>query len=45
VIVRDNKEYALTGSMGSGFGFTVKFLEDEFYSIIDFGGITFRKGM
>ena len=38
-------EYALTGSMGSGFGFTVKFTEDGSYRIIDFGGITFRKGI
>jgi CubicO group peptidase (beta-lactamase class C family) len=37
-----SNEYAVTGGMGSGFGFTVRFKEDDLYRIIDFGGITFR---
>jgi hypothetical protein len=37
-----SNEYAVTGGMGSGFGFTVRFREDDLYRIIDFGGITFR---
>jgi CubicO group peptidase (beta-lactamase class C family) len=36
-------EYAVTSGLGTGFGFTVKFTEDEKYDIIDFGGLTFRK--
>ena len=36
-------EYAVTSGLGVGFGFTVRFLEDENYNIIDFGGLTFRK--
>ncbi len=36
-------EYAVTSGLGTGFGFTVKFTEDEKYDIVDFGGITFRK--
>jgi CubicO group peptidase (beta-lactamase class C family) len=36
-------EYAVTSGLGSGFGFTVKFTEDEDHFILDFGGITFRK--
>ena len=39
-----SNEYAITSGLGSGFGFTVQFTEDEFYHIIDFGGIKFRKG-
>ncbi|MCW0482991.1 serine hydrolase domain-containing protein [Gaoshiqia sediminis] len=35
--------YAITSGLGVGFGFTVKFTEDEKYDLIDFGGITFRK--
>jgi CubicO group peptidase (beta-lactamase class C family) len=36
-------EYAVTSGLGVGFGFTVRFFEDENYNIIDFGGLTFRK--
>jgi CubicO group peptidase (beta-lactamase class C family) len=36
-------EYAVTSGLGTGFGFTVKFTGDEYYDIIDFGGLTFRK--
>jgi len=36
-------EYAVTSGLGSGFGFTMMFTEDENYFILDFGGITFRK--
>jgi len=36
-------EYAVTSGLGVGFGFTVRFFEDENHSIIDFGGLTFRK--
>ncbi len=36
-------EYAVTSGLGVGFGFTVRFLEDENHDIIDFGGLTFRK--
>jgi len=36
-------EYAVTSGLGVGFGFTVRFTGDEYYDIIDFGGITFRK--
>jgi hypothetical protein len=36
-------EYAVTSGLGTGFGFTVKFTEDEKYDIVDFGGIKFRK--
>jgi CubicO group peptidase (beta-lactamase class C family) len=36
-------EYAVTSGLGMGFGFTVRFFEDESYDIIDFGGLTFRK--
>ena len=35
--------YAVTSGLGTGFGYTVKLGEDDNYSIIDFGGITFRK--
>jgi CubicO group peptidase (beta-lactamase class C family) len=37
-----SNEYAITSGLGVGFGFTVKFTEDESYRVIDFGGITFR---
>jgi CubicO group peptidase (beta-lactamase class C family) len=36
-------EYAVTSGLGVGFGYTVRFFEDENYNIIDFGGLTFRK--
>jgi CubicO group peptidase (beta-lactamase class C family) len=36
-------EYAVTSGLGVGFGFTVRFTGDEYYDIIDFGGLTFRK--
>ena len=36
-------EYAVTSGLGAGFGFTVRFTGDEYYDIVDFGGITFRK--
>ena len=36
-------EYAVTSGLGTGFGYTVKFTEDEKHFIIDFGGIAFRK--
>ncbi|MEJ2637543.1 MAG: serine hydrolase [Calditrichia bacterium] len=36
-------EYATTSGLGTGFAFTVKFMEDEKYDIIDFAGLTFRK--
>lgn len=36
-------EYAVSGGLGTGYGFTVKFTEDEKYDIVDFGGLTFRK--
>jgi CubicO group peptidase (beta-lactamase class C family) len=36
-------EYAVTSGLGAGFGFTVRFTGDEYYDIIDFGGLTFRK--
>ncbi len=36
-------EYAVTSGLGTGFGFTIQFTDDEKYDIIDFGGITFRK--
>ncbi len=36
-------EYSVTSGLGAGFGFTVRFTEDENYDIIDFGGITFNK--
>ena len=36
-------KYAVTSGLGVGFGFTVRFLENENYDIIDFGGLTFRK--
>jgi len=36
-------EYATTSGLGTGFGFTVKFMENEKYDIIDFAGLTFRK--
>jgi CubicO group peptidase (beta-lactamase class C family) len=36
-------EYAVTSGLGTGFGFTVKFTEDENNDIIDFGGLTFKK--
>ncbi len=35
--------YAITSGLGTGFGFTIKFTNDNNYDIIDFGGITFRK--
>jgi len=35
--------YAITGGLGSRLGFTVKFIENDKYDIVDFGGITFRK--
>jgi CubicO group peptidase (beta-lactamase class C family) len=38
-----SNEYAVTSGLGTGFGFTVRFMEDENYDIIDFGGLTFRK--
>ena len=38
-------KYAVTSGLGTGFGYTIKFSEDEKYYIIDFGGITFRKLM
>ena len=38
-------EYAVTSGLGSGFAYTVKFTENEGCSVIDFGGITFRKCM
>ncbi|MBN1184159.1 MAG: beta-lactamase family protein [Bacteroidales bacterium] len=38
-----SEEYAITSGLGAGFGFTVRFTEDENYDIIDFGGLTFRK--
>jgi hypothetical protein len=36
-------EFAVTSGLGTGFGFTVRFTQDNDYDIIDFGGITFRK--
>ena len=36
-------EYAVTSGLGAGFGFTVRFIGDEYYDIIDFAGLTFRK--
>ena len=36
-------EYAVTSGLGTGFGYTVKFTEDEEHFLVDFGGITFRK--
>ena len=36
-------KYAITGGLGSRLGFTVKFIENDKYDIVDFGGITFRK--
>ena len=38
-------EYAVTSGLGSGFAYTVKFMEDKGFRIIDFGGITFRKAL
>jgi CubicO group peptidase (beta-lactamase class C family) len=38
-----SEEYAVTSGLGVGFGFTVRFTEDENYDIVDFGGLTFRK--
>jgi len=38
-----SNEYSITGGLGSRLGFTVKFIENEKYDIVDFGGITFRK--
>ena len=38
-------EYAVTSGLGSGFAYTVKFMEDKGFCIIDFGGITFRKAL
>ncbi len=38
-----SNEYAITSGLGTGFGYTIKFTENEKYDIIDFGGITFRK--
>jgi CubicO group peptidase (beta-lactamase class C family) len=38
-----SEEYAVTSGLGVGFGFTVRFTEDEIYDIVDFGGLTFRK--
>ena len=40
-----SNEYAVTSGLGTGFGFTVKFTEDENYNIVDFGGLTFRKSV
>jgi hypothetical protein len=40
-----SEEYAVTSGLGTGFGFTVKFTQDEEHFIIDFGGITFRKSI
>ncbi len=36
-------KYAITGGLGTRLGFTVKFIENDKYDIVDFGGITFRK--
>jgi len=36
-------DYAVTSGLGVGFGFTVRFIGDEYYDIVDFGGLTFRK--
>jgi CubicO group peptidase (beta-lactamase class C family) len=36
-------EYAVTSGLGVGYGFTVRFTGDEYYDIVDFGGLTFRK--
>ena len=36
-------EYAVTSGLGAGFGFTVRFTGDEYYDIVDFGGLTFQK--
>ncbi len=36
-------EYAITSGLGTGFGYTIKFTNNDNYDIIDFGGITFRK--
>jgi CubicO group peptidase (beta-lactamase class C family) len=36
-------EYAVTSGLGTGFAYTVKFMEDKKHFIIDFGGITFKK--
>jgi len=38
-----SEKYAITAGVTSGFGYTVKFTEDENYHYIDFAGITFRK--
>jgi len=35
--------YAVTSGLGTGFGYTIKFAENDEYDILDFGGITFRK--
>ena len=35
--------YAVTSGLGTGFGYTIKFTENDEYDILDFGGITFRK--
>ena len=34
---------AVTSGLGTGFGYTIKFTENEEFNILDFGGITFRK--
>ena len=36
-------KYAVTSGLGTGFGYTVKFTEDDNYNVVEFGGITFRK--
>ena len=38
-----SEKYAMTAGVTSGFGYTVKFTEDQNYNYIDFAGITFRK--
>ena len=38
-----SKKYAITASVTSGFGYIVKFTENQNYNYIDFAGITFRK--
>ncbi len=36
-------DYAVTSSLGTGFGFTIKLTENGKYDIVDFAGLTFRK--
>jgi CubicO group peptidase (beta-lactamase class C family) len=38
-----SNEYATTCGLTAGFGYTIKFTENDKYDIVDFGGITFRK--